>query len=154
MTSVYDIIDKIKVHLRNHPIVNHVTFGDVTKVDLNKTMMYPLTHFTLDQAVVTENSIQFRLSFLFIDIVDYSKDFNTDDFGNRQDDTNLLDVYNTQLQVANDLISQMKRGQLHQDEFHVLGDPICRPFADRFENELAGWSVNIDIVVPNNLSIC
>jgi uncharacterized protein with ATP-grasp and redox domains len=45
MTTVYDIISEIKTFLRDHPIVNEVTFGDITEVNLNKTTMFPLVHF-------------------------------------------------------------------------------------------------------------
>jgi hypothetical protein len=91
---------------------------------------------------------------LFIDVVDYTKEFNPNDEGFRQDDTNLIDVYNTQLQIANALISHLNRGDLYRDMFQLVGEPTLEPFKDRFENELAGWSVDITIEVPNNFSIC
>jgi hypothetical protein len=94
------------------------------------------------------------LSFLFLDIVDYSKDYNDNDSGYRGDDSNLVDVYNTQLQVANALISDLRRGDLYRDQFQLVGEPICEPFKDRFENELAGWSVDITIDIRNNISVC
>jgi len=83
MTSVYDIIRKVKQHLRDHPIVNSVTFGDITEVDLNKTTMFPLTHFLMNNATINNNTIQIRLSLLFLDIVDYKKDYDGADKGSR-----------------------------------------------------------------------
>ena len=133
MTTIYDIIEKVKTNLRNNPIVNTVTFGDISQVDLNKTTMFPLSHFLLGEAQMTEHTIRLTLNFLFIDVVDYSKDFNSNDFGDRQDDTNLVDVYNTQLQIANELISEFRRGDLYREGFQIVGEPICEPFKDRFE---------------------
>lgn len=153
MTSVYDIIDRIKTFLFNHPIVNEVTFGDIKSVALDKTTMYPLTHFTIKQSVIGSNFISFDITFLFIDIVDYTKDFNTDrEF--RDDASNILDVYNTQLQVANALISDLRRGDLYRDKFQLQDDPTCVMFKDKYENQLAGWRVDLTILVPNNISIC
>ena len=154
MTTIYDIIEKVKTNLRNNPIVNTVTFGDISRVDLNKTTMFPLSHFLLGEAQMTEHTIRLTLSFLFIDVVDYSKDFNSDDEGNRQDDTNLVDVYNTQLQIANELISEFRRGDLYRERFQRVGEPICEPFKDRFENDLAGWSVDLQLDISNNISVC
>jgi len=154
MTSVYDVIDRIKSFLRENPTVNYVSFGNVLEVALDKTAIYPLAHFSLSDTTVNSNNLAIQLDFLFLDIVDYSKDYNPDDAGNRQDDTNLVDVYNTQLQVANALISELRRGDMYRDKFQLLGDTVCRPFRDRFENELAGWSLRLTIQVPNNLSIC
>jgi hypothetical protein len=154
MTTIYDIIEKVKTNLRANPIVNTVTFGDISQVDLNKTTMFPLSHFLLGNAQMTEHTIRLTLSFLFIDVVDYSKEFNSNDEGNRQDDTNLVDVYNTQLQIANELISEFRRGDLYREGFQIVGEPICEPFKDRFENELAGWSVDLTLDVSNNISVC
>ena len=154
MTTVYDVIDKIKTHLRDNPIVNYVSYGDITEVDLNKTTIYPLSHFFINNVTMREHVMEVSINILFLDIVDYTKDFNSNDFGNRQDSSNLIDVYNTQLQIANELISELKRGDLYRDKFQLVGEPICEPFKDRFENELAGWGVDIVINVANDISVC
>jgi hypothetical protein len=154
MITIYDIINQMKTFLRNHPIVNTVTFGDITDVNLNKTEMFPLSHFLVGNVQFTEYAMRIRLTFLFLDVVDYNKDHNNNDSGNREDATNLIDVYNTQLQIANALISDLKRGDLYRDGYQLSGEPICEPFKDRFENELAGWSVDIDIDLANNISVC
>lgn len=154
MTSIYDIIEQIKGFLRAHPIVNYVTYGDITQVDLNKTTMFPLTHFFVRNTTITEHAMRVTVSLLFLDIVDYTKDFNGDDLGDRQDASNLIDVYNTQLQIANALVQDLRRGDLYRDKFQLVGDPLCEPFKDRFENELAGWSMDITIDIPNNISVC
>ena len=133
MTTIYDIISEIKTFLRANPIVNYVTFGDISQVDLNKTTVFPLSHFLLANTVITDNTLRVTISMLFLDIVDYTKEFNSNDQGDRQDDSNLIDVYNTQLQIANELISHLKRGDLFRDKFQLVGDPVCEPFKDRFE---------------------
>lgn len=154
MTSIYDIISSIKSFLRENPIVNYVTYGDITQVDLNKTTMFPLTHFFVRNTTITEHAMRVTVSLLFLDIVDYTKDFNSNDLGDRQDASNLIDVYNTQLQIANALVQDLRRGDLYRDKYQLVGDPICEPFKDRFENELAGWSMDITIDIPNNISVC
>lgn len=154
MTTVYDIISKIKSFLRENPIVNTVTFGDILQVDLNKTTMYPLSHFLLGNVQLTEHTIQITISLLFIDVVDYTKEHNSNDEGDRQDATNLVDVYNTQLQIANSLVSDLRRGDLYREGYQLVGEPILEPFKDRFENELAGWSVDITLDIKNDLSVC
>lgn len=154
MTSIYDIIEQIKGFLRAHPIVNYVTYGDITQVDLNKTTIFPLTHFFVRNTTITEHAMRVTVSLLFLDIVDYTKDFNSNDLGDRQDSSNLIDVYNTQLQIANALVQDLRRGDLYRDKFQLVSDPVCEPFKDRFENELAGWSMDIVIDIPNNISVC
>jgi hypothetical protein len=155
MTSIYDIINTIKSFLRANPMVNTVNFGDIADVDLNKTTIFPLTHFFITNVTFTDQVMQVSLSLLFTDIVNYSKGFNDNDFGDRQDDTSLIDVYNSQLQIANSLIQALKRGDLFRDRYQLQGEPICEPFQDRFENELAGWTVDLVINMPNDsYSVC
>jgi hypothetical protein len=153
MTSVYDIVDKIKTYLYNNPSVNHVTFGDIKEVDLDKTTMFPLTHFNISEGIIGSNFISFNLSFLFMDIVDYTKDHDPDN-DLRDDASNLLDIFNTQLQAANALISELRRGDLYSEKYQLEGDPVCRMFKDKYENQLAGWRVDLTILIPNNLSVC
>jgi len=154
MTNVYEIIDKIKELLRAHPIVNHVTFGDIMSVDLDKTTIFPLSHFTINNATMGRGTIVFSINFLFLDIVNHSKEFNSNDKGNREDDSNLIDIFNTQLQVANYVATEFKRGDLYSDAFQLVNDPVCNMFKDRFENELAGWTMQVDIEVKNTISAC
>lgn len=155
MTTIYDILDTIKTFLRNNPIVNTVTYGDISDIDLNKTTIYPLTHFFINNVTVLDQIMQVSVSMLFTDIVDYTKNFNDDDFGDRGDDTNIVDVYNTQLQIANALIQDLKRGDLYRDRYQLEGNPVLEPFNDRFENELAGWTVDLVINIPNDvISVC
>lgn len=154
MTNIYDIIKQIKDFLLAHPLVNTVTFGDISEVDLNKTTIYPLSHLLLGNVQITEHAMRITISMLFMDIVDNSKNFNSNDFGYRQDDSDLIDIYNTQLQIANSLIQDLKRGGLYRLQYQLADEPILEPFKDRFENMLAGWSADITIDIPSDYSVC
>jgi hypothetical protein len=70
MTTIYDIINTIKAFLRANPIVNTVTYGDIADIDLNKTTIYPLTHFFINNVTVADQVMQVSMSMLFCDIVD------------------------------------------------------------------------------------
>jgi hypothetical protein len=152
MTQFYDILDKIKERLRLNPNVFSVTYGDITKVDLDKTTIFPLSHLNISNAIIGEHTVSFTLQLLCVDIVDYNKDSSPDDefYGN----DNMQDILNSQLQVVNDVIAQLRRGTLFTDRLQVLGDVTVQPFMDRFENELAGWGADIVIEMPNDISIC
>jgi hypothetical protein len=152
MTNFYDILDKLKEELRLSPSVNTVTFGDITEIDLDKTSMFPLSHIIMDSVQHRGQTMIFNIKILFSDVVDYNKDVTEfDDFyGNN----NLHDIFNTQLQVANNLISRLKRGDLFASKYQLDGEPTLEPFKERFSNELAGWTTDISIVVPNTSSIC
>jgi hypothetical protein len=152
MTQVYDILDKIKDRLRENPNVFSVTFGDIADIDLNKTTIFPLTHLVINNVEFVDSVINFEIDMLSMDILDISKkDVEFDEFyGN----DNLIDIYNTQLQVVNDIIQQFRRGGLFAEKYQLLDNPVANPFKDRYENILAGWEVGIRVSVSNDISIC
>jgi hypothetical protein len=152
MTQVYDILDKIKDRLRDNPNVFSVTFGDISDIDLNKTTIFPLTHLVINNVEFVDSVINFEIDMLSMDILDISKkDSEFDEFyGN----DNLIDIYNTQLQVVNDIIQQFRRGGLFAQNYQLLENPVANPFKDRYENILAGWEVGIRVSVSNDISIC
>lgn len=152
MTQVYDILDKVRDRLRDNPNVFSVTFGDISEVDLNKTTIFPLSHLTITNVTFERSVINFTIALLCLDIVDYNKEKYDDDvfYGN----TNLQDVYNTQLQVVNDIVQSVRRGSLFDSKIQIIGEPSATPFQDRYENELAGWGIEIQVSMINDISIC
>lgn len=152
MTQVYDILDKIKDRLRDNPNVFSVTFGDISDIDLNKTTIFPLTHLVINNVEFVDSVINFEIDMLSMDILDVSK--KEAEFDEFYGNDNLIDIYNTQLQVVNDIIQQFRRGGLFAQNYQLLENPVANPFKDRYENVLAGWEVGIRVSVSNDISIC
>ena len=152
MKHVYDILDVLRDELRSNPSVNTVSYGDITDLDLDKTTMFPLSHLLIDSASYGERTITFRIKVLCADIVDYNQSENQYDefYGN----DNLHDVMNTQFQVINSLIMKLMRGDLYNSKFQVTTTPVAEPFKEKYGNVLAGWTTDIEIEVPNGISIC
>ena len=46
------------------------------------------------------------------------------------------------------------RGNLFKANYQVNTEPIAEPFKEKFGNVLAGWTVGVDIEIPNGVSIC
>ncbi len=152
MTHIYDILDTIKDELLSSPSVNTVTYGDIADVDLDKTTMFPLSHILIDNVTYGERIVSVNIKLLCADIIDYNT--KKADFELFYGNDNLHDVLNTQFQVINSLIMKLMRGSLFKENYQVTTQPVAEPFKERFSNELAGWSTNIVIDLPNGISIC
>ena len=110
-----------------------------------------MAHIIINNVTVDEQTLNFNISILAMDIVNISKEETKDRFiGNN----NLQDILNTQLVVLNKLIQLLKRGNLHTDKYQLEGSPSCEPFYDRFDNELAGWTATMDVLIYNDITIC
>ena len=151
MQGFYNVTDKIKNELLSDPNVNTVTFGDLTKIDLEKQIIYPLSHMMVNNVTNEDNVLRFGISVFSMDIVDQSKEATVDIF---RGNDNEQDVFNTQLSVVNKLIQVLRGGDLHQDLYQLDGNPNIEPFTDRFENEVAGWTATFDVLIKNDIAIC
>jgi hypothetical protein len=151
MNGFYRVLDTIKDTLQADTNCNTVTYGDITQIDLSKQTIFPLSHIIVNSATSGENIMTFNLSILAMDIVDVSKDEVTDIFvGN----DNEQDVLNTQLTVLNKVIQKLRIGSLYSDKYQVQGDVSIEPFRDRFENQIAGWTATMDIIIENDVNVC
>jgi hypothetical protein len=139
---VYRIIREIKEALLEEPFVNTVTEGDIFEIDLNKQTMFPLSHIIINQATHQGNVLSFNITILLMDII------------NQKDDSNKVDIWNTQLLVATRVLNRLNRGDLRDVFFELTGNPTYEPFTERFENDLAGWAITFDVLVRNDVTIC
>ena len=130
---------------------NTVSIGDISRLNLNKQDIFPLAHMIVNSVTVEEQVLRFNISILACDIVDQSKDVTTDRFTGND---NEQDILNTQLAVLNRLVQRLRMGTLHQDMYQLDGNATLTPFNDRFENQLAGWSATMDILIYNDIYIC
>ena len=151
MKGFYQVTQVIKDQLLSDVNVNTVTTGDITRIDLSKQTMFPLSHIVVNNVGNEDNILRFSLSVLSMDVVNISKEEVVDIFiGNN----NEQDILNTQLAVLNKLVQVLRGGTLHQDLYQLDGTPNFEPFYDRFENEMAGWALTFDVIIPNDIDIC
>jgi|TARA_R110000772_G_scaffold145719_2_gene255790 hypothetical protein len=147
----YQLTETIKEQLLEDINVNTCTSGDITDVNLNKQDIFPLAHIIINSVSDEEQVLRFNISVLACDIVDQSKSLTVDRF---RGNNNEQDILNTQLAVLNKLIQKLRMGQLYQDKYQLDGNPTLEPFYDRFENQLAGWTATMSVLIYNDIYIC
>ena len=147
----YLVVEEIKNELINNPSIKTMTFGDITDIDLGKQTIFPLAHMIIENVVHAEKTMQFSFTILTMEQIDTTKDYVNDMFlGN----SNTHDILNTQLSVSNKLITKLRKGQMYEDGYQLVGDATCEPFFDRFENVLAGWATSFTVEIFNDLDYC
>ncbi len=147
----YQLTQTLKDQLLADVNINTVTIGDIYDVNLNKQDIFPLAHIIVNNVLQQEQTLTFNISIIAMDIVDQSKSETTDVFtGNN----NEQDILNTQLAVLNKAIQVLRMGTLYTDKYQLDSDVNCEPFYDRFENQLAGWTATMDILIYNDIKLC
>jgi hypothetical protein len=147
----YQLTETIKEQLLDDVNCNTVTTGDIYDVNLNKQDIFPLAHIIVNNVIQREQTLTFNISILAMDIVDQSKNATFDEF---KGNSNEQDILNTQLSVLNKVIQVLRMGVLYTDKYQLDSDVSCEPFYDRLENQLAGWTATMDIIIYNDITIC
>ena len=151
MTGYYTLVDALRNHFDNDVLVNTVTNGDIFDVDIAKQTIFPLVHTMVTQAQFESNIQRFTVTIFCMDITDAVK-VEDDAKWETKDNTN--DALNSTLQILNRAYQMLMHGALHDLNFHVESTPTCEPFTERFENNLVGWAMTLDIICPNDMTIC
>jgi len=146
----YNVIDSTKDFLLSGPFTKTVTFGNISDVDLEKTSIFPLAHLLVDQVTFNGPVAAITLKVMVMDVVDENKNEDEDLFlGN----DNTQDILNTQMSVLQRFYTEIRRGSLRQAPFELDDDIMtAEPFSDRFKNLLAGWTCDINLVIPMDTS--
>ena len=76
----YQVTKTIKDSLLSDVNVNTVTTGDITKIDLSKQTIFPLSHLLVNNVIQEDQILRFNISVFCMDVVDVSKDETTDIF--------------------------------------------------------------------------
>ena len=149
--NYFTTVDTLRAHFAADPIVNEVTQGDIFSVDLNKKTIFPLVHIMVNNSIAEEFVIRYNITIMAMDIVDFSKAETTDQFYGMD---NEVDALNSMHDVLVRAYKLMKAGNIWDAKVQVEDTANLEPFAERFENNLAGWAMTFDITVPNEMTIC
>lgn len=149
--NYYTTVDTLRAHFNADPVVNEVTQGDIFSVDLNKKTLFPLVHIIVNNSTAEEFVIRYNITIMAMDIVDFSKQIDTDQFYGMD---NEIDALNSMHDVLIRAYKLMKAGSIWDSKVQVEETANLEPFVERFENNLAGWAMTFDVVVPNDMTIC
>jgi len=157
MRDYYKILDALKDYLQQNPNVNTINVGDLFSVDLSKETVFPLVNIDVVSVEFLDHVSRFNIRFIAADIVDETLRNKKDEKNVYHGADNLQDIYNTQLTVINLLQSVLKRGDIGNVDYIIDNEQVyvATPFEQRFENLLAGWTLDLAVDIPNDdVSIC
>ena len=150
MKTYYNLIDNIYNYLIGNNSIKTVTFGAILEVDLSKQTIFPLAHVGVNDVTFSDHVMNFSINVIVMDIVDESKDDKQNVAKPHLGLDNKQDILNTMLTVVNGLQSSLRRGGMESNSYELNESATASLFEDRFENLLTGWSMVLNIEVPNS----
>lgn len=154
-TLYYNALNYFKTIMQNHPSINAVTQGDITKLDTDEFSSYPLGNILITESNFGNNVTNYTIQLTVADKIK-NKNNESNDRTNAQtipfyrtDDT--VDIHANTLGILNDLTSYTQRGVAG---FEINGDINCTAFSDQFNNGLAGWVATFELTTHNDKNRC
>ena len=144
------LIDTLREAFEDIPLVTSITTGSLDDIDNYKQTLFPLVHIIVNTMAPESNILRFNVTIMAMDIVNISETETTDRFRGNDNEQEVLNTTGIILIRVADLL---RRGELN-DRLEIDGFASCEPFTERFENLLAGWAMTLDIILPNEMSIC
>lgn len=152
MNTLYRLLDSLKDHFKANGITHTVSYGDDSKLDLNKTSIFPLAHFDVNRVEFVDNTVVFTVYLLCVGLIDQDwVEESQDEFytGNNQQD-----VMNEQLMVFSGVIESLRRGDLYRENIRLYANPNAQSVGAFDDSQIAGWAGEIQISMPKDYSIC
>jgi hypothetical protein len=154
-TLYYNALNYFKTIMSNHPSINAVTQGDITKIDVDQFPSYPLGNILITESNFGSNITNYTIQLTVADKIK-NKNNESNERTNAQtvpfygvDD--VVDIHANTLGILNDLTSYTQRGVAG---FEINGDINCSAFSDQFNNGLAGWVATFELTTHNDKNRC
>jgi hypothetical protein len=154
-TLYYNVLDYFKTIMSNHPAIQGVSQGGIDDLDTREFQMYPIGDVSILGSNFTTNTTEWTIQLIIGDKIK-NKNNESQPRTNEQDVSFLgvddtVDIWANTLGVVNDLTSYTQRSLAG---FDITDTIACEPFADRFNNGLAGWVCTFTLTTHNNRPIC
>jgi hypothetical protein len=154
-TLYYNTLNYFKTIMSNHPSIEAVTQGDISKIDVDQFPAYPLGNILITDTSFGSNVTNYTVQLTVADKIK-NKNNESDGRTNAQtipfygtDDT--VDIHANTLAIINDLTSYTQRGIAG---FEIPGEIQCAAFSDQFNNGLAGWVATFTLTTHNDKNRC
>ena len=154
-TLYYNILNYFKTIMSNHPGLANVTYGDISDIDNREFQFYPYGNLMITDTSFGTNVTNYTVQLTIADKIknrnnlsDARTNFQTIPFYGVDD---MVDIHANTLGILNDLTSFTQRGVVG---FDIDGDIDCKPFADQFNNGLAGWVATFSLTTHNDKNRC
>jgi hypothetical protein len=134
--------------LIGQPLVNTMTQGEFSDIDLDKKNIFPLLHVAIgDASFPSDGVIRFSVQLGCFDIRDINKDVNDDKY---YDNDNDIDNLNSTLAVLNRVWLLMLK-DFEENNITASESPSLQQFTESRKNFLDGWIMTFDVEVPNTI---
>ena len=147
-----NVIDTIKCVGEGHLQIKAVTTGDIWDIDLNKNTLFPLLHINIINVNASKGQLQHNFQLVVADIVEPNEAENEKEV---LIDTLSIIIYIVSILINGETLYHYNTANdAEQARYWTADDFTLEPFTERFDNTLAGWTLNLPIVIEFPYDTC
>lgn len=145
MQNTYNnIFDDIKTIAINHgQLKGSFGFGEVADIGVSGDTKYPMMFVTPKACVVKKGEVGYTFDIRILDRL------KTGYIAKEE-----VEILSDTMQIALDILSQLKRGSNNTYPFDIKFDQTLTPFVEYLDDILAGWLFSVTLFVPFTADEC
>ena len=148
--AYYEMVDRLKETLESDVSINTVSYGNIYDAANNKTTMWPLAHFIVNNTELRDRTYRFNMTLSVLDLIDHSNENAVDKF---RGNDNIMDIHNTQLSVITEAMLLFRRKELRDLGYVLVGTPKFEAFTHSFDKDTAGWFCDFTVEVIMRMNV-
>lgn len=145
--STYKVlIEELQSIALSHIAVKQFQVGQLSDLDVQNDE-YPFQRFPVVFLIPEQSEmdrygkVKFSFRLIVADIAENKEDLQ-------------INVHNTTFMIIQDLMSKIIMTTWGQLEIEAETPVIITPFVEKFNSNLAGWSVDLDLIVKSSFDLC
>lgn len=159
MLNYKNIIDDFKKIADEHKQINSFGTGDIRQLiyltqeldgtdnSKNNAPIYPLMYVIPGTVSRDEQFINYAFNVIIADIMN-AKNYDTE-----------TDIMSDTLQITEDILAQFKYSVTnaegyYEEKYDITLPASIAPFSEAYDDILAGWNLNLNIIIDNPLNRC
>lgn len=151
----YNVLDYFKTIMNNHPSIGFVSQGDLYDFDTKEYPTYPIGNIMITAARFEGHTTIYKCQLIVADKVKDKNNESETEYNNQTipyygtDD--VVDIHANTLSIINDLLSFTAEGATN---FEINSTITCNAFVNKYDNGLAGWVADFDLLTFNDRPKC
>lgn len=139
--TLNQVITQLEAIATAHYQINSFGFGDIWEINTSGDITYPLMWLIHDGVDISQGVQSFKFNLIFCDVV-------------KGGEVNENDVLSDQLEIAKDVIAQLKHPNYQWSDSFIDSAINLESFTERFTDSVAGYSLSINLELPYDANRC
>lgn len=146
LSTYKTLVDKLEEIVNSHIAVKHFQVGQLSDLDVQTNtdpfQRFPVVFFIPEASTMDRyGKTTFGFRMIVADIAENQEDLQ-------------VNTHNSTFMIVQDLLSKFVMTTWGQLEVEIDTPVTIEPFVEKYNNNLAGWTVTLDLTIKSSFDLC